>query len=167
MTPPAPPLPVPRNLPFQVSAGGSQTSIRMFDSGVGLSVAATRQKAGTVIAGALALAFGLNGPAATAAAVVIVASCSLSPLSASHLPDGDCAATVAATQAAREHAIANRSATAERLIADLPYLSSSPAVAAGQVAPRHTRSSPLHRCYRCLCGGRPADTCTADACDRS
>src|SRR5580765_1967360 len=149
MTPPAPPLPVPRNLPFQVSADGSHTSIRMFDSGVGLSVAATRQKAGTVIAGALALGFGLNGPAATAAAVVIVVSCSLRPVSASHGPDGDCAATVAATHAASAHAIAKRSAIAVRLIADLPCSSSSPAPAAGQVVPRHTRSSPLHRCSRC------------------
>src|SRR6185436_14557425 len=106
MMPPAPPLPVPRNLPFQVSAGGSQTSIRMFDSGVGLSVAATRQKAGTVIAGALALAFGLNGPAATASAVVMVVSCSLRPLSASHPPEGDCADRPLATHAARAHAIA-------------------------------------------------------------
>src|SRR5262245_14615524 len=112
MTPPAPPLPVPRNLPFQVSAGGSQTSIRMFDSGVGLSVAATRQKAGTVIAGELALAFGLNGPAATAAAVVIVVSCSLSPVSASHALEGDCAARGTARQMARAHAVAKRSAKA-------------------------------------------------------
>src|SRR6185436_6533280 len=112
MMPPAPPLPVPRNLPFQVSAGGSQTSIRMFDSGVGLSVAATRQKAGTVIAGALALAFGLNGPAATASTVVMVVSWSLRPLSASHEPDGVCAATVPAPQTTRAHAIAKRSAKA-------------------------------------------------------
>src|SRR5580765_5305501 len=111
MTPPAPPLPVPRNLPFQVSADGSHTSRRMFGSGVGLRVAATRQKAGTVIAGALALAFGLNGPAATAATVVMVVSCSLRPLSASHPPEGDCAPTVAATHAASALAIANRSVT--------------------------------------------------------
>src|SRR6185369_3123970 len=118
MTPPAPPLPVPRNLPFQVSAGGSHTSMLMFDSGVGLSVAATRQKAGTVIAGALALAFGLNGPAATAAAVVIVVSCSLSPLSASHEPEGDCAATAPARQAASAPAVAHRSAKAFALHRD-------------------------------------------------
>src|SRR6476646_2527086 len=149
MTPPAPPLPVPRNLPFQVSADGSHTSIRMFDSGVGLSVAATRQKAGTVIAGALALGFGLNGPAATAAAVVIVVSCSLRPVSASHEPDGDCAASVPARKTATAQAVAKRSAEAfalqscarkrsatafaECLIADLPCSSSSLAVAVGQV----------------------------------
>src|SRR5579871_806298 len=43
MRPAAPPLPVPRNLPFQVPGGGIQTSILMCDSLVGLIVAATRQ----------------------------------------------------------------------------------------------------------------------------
>src|SRR5580692_5741933 len=43
MRPAAPPLPVPRNLPFQAPGGGIQTSILMCDSLVGLMVAATRQ----------------------------------------------------------------------------------------------------------------------------
>src|SRR5580658_2715003 len=43
MRPAAPPLPVPRNLPFQAPGGGIQTSILMCDSLVGLIVAATRQ----------------------------------------------------------------------------------------------------------------------------
>src|SRR5882724_6681899 len=111
MTPPAPPLPVPRNLPFQVSAGGIHTSILMSDSGVGLSVAATRQKPGTVMVGPFALAFGLNGPAATAAAVVIVAPCNERPLSASQA-DGVCAANGTAAEIARTSAIAKRSAKA-------------------------------------------------------
>src|SRR5260221_4925253 len=105
MTPPAPPLPVPRNLPFQVSAGGIHTSILMFDSAVGLSVAATRQKAGTVIVGPFALAFGLNGPAATAAAVVMVASCTFRPLSASHDAGGACAVSATAPVVARASAM--------------------------------------------------------------
>src|SRR4051812_18496020 len=103
MTPPAPPLPVPRNLPFHDSAGGSHTSILMCDSAVGASVAAMRQNAGVCIAAADALAFGArNDPAATDVAAVIVVSCSLSPLSASQDPAGVCAssgivASVAAT----------------------------------------------------------------------
>src|ERR1700733_9461929 len=43
MRPAAPPLPVPRNLPFQAPGGGIHTSILMCDSLVGLMVAATRQ----------------------------------------------------------------------------------------------------------------------------
>ena len=45
MLPFQPPLPTARNLPFQPDAG-SQTSILMSESAVGLSVAATRQNAG-------------------------------------------------------------------------------------------------------------------------
>ena len=55
MTPAAPPLPVPRNLPFHAPVGGSHTSIWMCDSGVGVSVAATRQNAGVFIGAAVAL----------------------------------------------------------------------------------------------------------------
>src|SRR5262249_58608712 len=43
--PPPPPLPTAWNFPFQARAG-SQTSILMSESGEGLTVAATRQKAG-------------------------------------------------------------------------------------------------------------------------
>src|SRR6266852_5875924 len=45
MKPPHPPLPTARNLPFQ-SAIGSQTSIRMSESDVGLRLAVTLQKPG-------------------------------------------------------------------------------------------------------------------------
>src|SRR6266545_4911598 len=105
MTPPAPPLPVPRNLPFHASVGGSQTSILMCDSGVGVRVAATRQKDGTVIVGPFALAFGLNGPAVTSAAVVIVASCTFRPPSASHEAGGTCAARATAPVTANASAM--------------------------------------------------------------
>src|SRR6266850_2315479 len=46
MTPAQPPLPTAWNFPFQAAAG-SHTSIRMSESDDGLSVAATRQKAGS------------------------------------------------------------------------------------------------------------------------
>src|SRR5471030_1670558 len=84
MMPAAPPLPVPRNLPFHVAVGGSQTSIRMCDSGVGVSVAAMRQNSGVFIGVPLALAPGArNVPAYTSTAAVIVAAGSLSAPSAS------------------------------------------------------------------------------------
>ena len=66
MMPAAPPLPVPRNLPFHAAVGGSHTSILMCDSGVGVSVAATRQNSGVFIGVPLALAPGArNVPAST------------------------------------------------------------------------------------------------------
>src|ERR1700731_4152662 len=43
-----PPPPIPKNLPFQI-VFGSQTSILMVESDVGVSVAVTRQKAGTPV----------------------------------------------------------------------------------------------------------------------
>src|SRR5580658_9691205 len=46
MLPARPPPPTPRNFPFQVDCG-SQTSMRIAESLVGLSVAAIRQKAGS------------------------------------------------------------------------------------------------------------------------
>ena len=45
ITPWKPPPPVPRNLPFHV-VSGSQTSILMLESELGVRVAVTRQKAG-------------------------------------------------------------------------------------------------------------------------
>jgi hypothetical protein len=45
ITPWKPPPPVPRNLPFQ-PLSGSQTSILMLESELGVSVAVTRQNAG-------------------------------------------------------------------------------------------------------------------------
>src|SRR5438874_608376 len=122
MAPPAPPFPVPRNFPFHAPSGGSHTSILMCDSGVGASVAATRQNAGVFMAGAFALAPGAwNAPASTDATVVIAASCSFSALSASH-PDAGAACNVngrAAPAAAIAHAIP-RPLTDRPLIADLP-----------------------------------------------
>src|SRR5258707_1188545 len=92
MAPPAPPLPVPRNLPFHAAVGGSQTSILMCDSGVGVSVAATRQNAGVFIAAAVALAPGArNVPASTGTAAVIVTSGSFSAASPSHVLAAVCA----------------------------------------------------------------------------
>src|SRR6476620_1427303 len=96
MMPAAPPLPVPRNLPFHAAVGGIQSSILMCDSGVGVSVAATRQNAGVFIGAAVAAAPGTrNVPASTAVAAVIVTSGSFNAASASHDPD-DCAAAGAA-----------------------------------------------------------------------
>src|SRR5580698_6800230 len=74
--PAAPPLPVPRNLPFQAAGGGIQTSILMCDSGVGLIVAATRQN-GTVIAAPPRTPGSLSGGARDAA-IVMVESCRVS-----------------------------------------------------------------------------------------
>src|SRR5262245_11912866 len=101
MLPFHPPLPVAWNLPFHPDAG-SHTSILMSESGDGLRVAVTRQKAGRSanwlppprpVAVAPppprpAPCGCVNAPAATGCAIVIVASCSLSDESISH----DCAA---------------------------------------------------------------------------
>src|SRR3954464_7089484 len=91
MAPDQPPLPTARNFRFQ-SAAGSQTSILMSESPDGVSVAATRQNAGSS-AYARAVAGGpspdgrggANAPAATDSAVVIVAFGSLSDRSRSQL----------------------------------------------------------------------------------
>src|SRR6187397_3392954 len=96
-----PPLPVAWNLPFHPEEG-SQTSTLMSESGDGLSIAATRQNAGRSVNCAppprpVAVAppprpppcGGVNAPAATDCAIVMVASGSLSDESISH----DCAAT--------------------------------------------------------------------------
>src|SRR5262245_2506277 len=68
------PLPTARNLPFQ-PASGSQTSILMSDSLDGFSVAATRQNAGSSrnTAPSPLASGGVNAPARTGAACVIVA----------------------------------------------------------------------------------------------
>src|SRR5688572_18025619 len=68
-----PPLPTAWNLPFQPEAG-NQTSILMSESLVGFSVAATRQNAGSAVKSLESPgASGLNAPACTGAATVIVA----------------------------------------------------------------------------------------------
>src|SRR5258706_1347723 len=68
MAPAQPPFPTASNFPFHPSPG-SQTSILMLESGDGLSVAATRQKAGRLIS--VALNGVVNEPAGTASAIVI------------------------------------------------------------------------------------------------
>src|SRR4051794_26492197 len=80
IAPEYPPLPTPSNLPFQASAGGIQTSNLISESLVGRAVASTRQNAGSVMdagvrnwpSGPTATAGGLNAPAATAVADLMV-----------------------------------------------------------------------------------------------
>src|SRR5216683_3085652 len=79
MTPAHPPLPTAWNFPFHPEAG-SHTSILMSESVVGASVAATRQNAGRLANGPgptpgprpARPAGGVNCPAATGCAMVIV-----------------------------------------------------------------------------------------------
>src|SRR5271166_4248131 len=78
MTPAHPPLPTAWNFPFHPEAG-NQTSILISESSVGFRVAAMRQNAGrslNLTAGAglppKALSGGMNSPAATGCARVIV-----------------------------------------------------------------------------------------------
>src|SRR5258706_8610735 len=67
------PLPTAWNLPFQPDAG-NQTSILMSESLVGFSVAATRQNAGSAVKSpASPGGSGVNAPACTDAATVMVA----------------------------------------------------------------------------------------------
>src|SRR5687767_13488243 len=104
MLPAHPPLPTPRNLPFQPSLG-IQTSILMSESRVGVSVAATRQKAGSFAAagGTLPLAVGgENWPAPTTTACVTATFDSFSAARLSHVAavTGDGPARIAATVAA-------------------------------------------------------------------
>src|SRR4030043_839345 len=81
MLPAHTPLPMPTSLPFQFSAG-IQTSILISESGVGVSVAVTRQKAGAVLKPDITPgppiigppAGGVNWPAATRDAEVIFPS---------------------------------------------------------------------------------------------
>src|SRR6478609_1122142 len=82
MVPPAPPLPVPRNLPFQLLAG-IHSSTLMSDSAEGLIVAASRQKAGTSLM--VAPAGVTNLPPATSSAAVNVVSATVVPASEAQL----------------------------------------------------------------------------------
>src|ERR1700722_13106846 len=69
--PPKPPLPLPRNLPFHLALSGSQTSTRMVESDVGVSVADTRQNgcgAGSAIWNSGSM---MGAPTATGMAEVI------------------------------------------------------------------------------------------------
>src|SRR6185312_9691799 len=79
MPPAKPPLPSPRYLPFH-PVSGSHTSILISESLVGLIVAATRQNAGRFFteAGGTIAPGGMNAPAATGCANVMVVSGSLS-----------------------------------------------------------------------------------------
>src|SRR5262249_3451831 len=74
--PPRPPLPVPRNLPFQLVATGIHSSILMSESLEGLSVAWIRQKAGRfengLPGGPPLTGGGVKAPAATFSARVII-----------------------------------------------------------------------------------------------
>src|ERR1700724_2044427 len=74
MIPWKPPPPVPRNLPFHV-VSGSQISILMLESEVGMRVAVTRQKAGrpAIVAGGLEPGT-TNTPVVLSTADVIVVS---------------------------------------------------------------------------------------------
>src|SRR5687768_8030638 len=74
IVPAHPPLPTAWNFPFQ-SVAGSQTSILITESAVGVDVTATRQKAGSAaMARAAAGEGGAKLPAATSAADVTVAA---------------------------------------------------------------------------------------------
>src|SRR6478672_3798806 len=75
MDPANPPFPTPRYLPFQ-PASGSHTSILISESLPGLIVAATRQNAGRFFteAGGTLAPGGINAPAATGCADVMVVS---------------------------------------------------------------------------------------------
>ena len=74
ITPWKPPLPVPRNLPFHV-VSGSQASILMLESELGVRVAVTRQKAGRplIVVGGVVPGT-TNTPVVLSAADVIVVS---------------------------------------------------------------------------------------------
>src|SRR5438105_984324 len=72
MVPAQAPLPTDSRLPFQLAAG-SQTSILISESATGWSVAEIRQKAGRDLYWSTPLPPGLNAPAATVWAAVIVA----------------------------------------------------------------------------------------------
>src|SRR6185503_6320782 len=114
MMPAHPPLPTAWNLPFQFSAG-SHTSISIFESDDGFSTACTRQCAGSIVCGAAGpcprppaggaprpaagatgpsggpcWAGGVNGPAGTSWAEVIVVFGSASAASFSHGVDAGC-----------------------------------------------------------------------------
>src|SRR4051812_30545125 len=78
MTPWKPPPPVPRNLPFHVVLG-SQTSILMAESLIGVSVAVTRQKAGRPLSVAGGVVGVTKTPVSLSAADVIVVCCSCRP----------------------------------------------------------------------------------------
>src|SRR6476469_1537311 len=75
MDPANPPFPTPRYLPFQ-PVSGSHTSILISESLAGLIVAATRQNAGRFFteAGGTLAPGGINAPAATGCADVMVVS---------------------------------------------------------------------------------------------
>src|SRR5436305_1139934 len=79
MTPWKPPPPVPRKRLFQVVLG-SQTSIRIAESLIGVSVAVTRQNAGKPLIVAGGVVGVTNTPLSLSVADVIVVCCSCRPL---------------------------------------------------------------------------------------
>src|SRR4051812_18791808 len=84
MAPAKPPVPTPWNLPFHDAPSGIHTSKLMWESGVGVATAATRQKAGTASGLAFGGAGGVNAPAGTLAAEAMVRSRRRSAPSAEH-----------------------------------------------------------------------------------
>src|SRR5690349_3818661 len=91
MTPWKPPPPVPRKRPFHV-VSGSQSSILIAESEVGVSVAVMRQKAGSPVIVCGGLAFGTtNAPDVLSVADMIVVCSSWSDCRLVH---GDAAAGV-------------------------------------------------------------------------
>src|SRR5262245_60889592 len=108
MEPAQPPLPTPWNLPFHPDAG-IQTSSLMSESVVGATVAATRQNAGTsgiAWAAWLPAAGGVNDPAGTSWAMVIVVLGSLSAAASASQPTAGVWPNATAGKASRARNVA-------------------------------------------------------------
>src|SRR5262245_25103485 len=73
IAPEKPPFAVPSSLPFHAAPLGIQTSILICESGVGVAVAVTRQNGEAIVSGRGAPG-GVNGPAGTSPADVMVTS---------------------------------------------------------------------------------------------
>src|SRR3954463_9053322 len=102
MTPWKPPPPVPRNLPFHVVLG-SQTSILMAESLIGVSVAVIRQTAGRPVSVAGGVVGVTKVPVSLSAADVMVVCCSCRP---ARFVQGVAAAGAGASQGAGKSATA-------------------------------------------------------------
>src|SRR5688500_2749208 len=105
MAPAPPPLPTPANFPFQFSSG-SQTSNWICDSLVGAITPAIRQKGGRLAIGLVERA-GVNDPAVTDSAVVMVVCGSERSASALHAAPAVCAAGPEIGQGANSAASTN------------------------------------------------------------
>src|SRR5579872_825914 len=120
MTPAKPPLPSPWNLPFHPESG-IQTSILISESGVGFTVAVTRQKAGSSLyleaaaPGKFAAApDGVKAPASTTWASVMVVSGNFRLLKLSHV-----AATACLEQTHRIPAMNTKETKREAIVAGM------------------------------------------------